>query len=86
LNHHTSPDFWALFNSLPSAIQNLARENFEVLKTNPRHPSLHFKKAGGYWSVRVGLNYRALGKQVDDGVLWGWIGSHDEYERVLANV
>jgi len=51
LKHFTSPDFWALFNSLPPEIQKLARENFELLKDNPRHPSLHFKKAGGYWSV-----------------------------------
>jgi hypothetical protein len=86
LKHHTSPDFWVLFNSLPPEIQKLARENFELLKANPRHPSLHFKKAGGYWSVRVGRSYRALGKEVDDGILWGWIGSHDDYERMLASL
>jgi hypothetical protein len=86
LNHFTSPDFRALFNSLPAEIQKLARENFELLKGNPRHPSLHFKKAQGYWSVRVGRNYRALGKQLDNGILWGWIGSHAEYERILATL
>jgi hypothetical protein len=36
--------------------------------------------AHGYWSVRIGRSYRALGKQLDDGILWGWIGSHAEYE------
>ncbi|MBK5260439.1 MAG: hypothetical protein JJE51_12680 [Thermoanaerobaculia bacterium] len=84
MKHHASPDFWRLFDLLPTEIQKLARGNFELLKANPRHPSLHFKKAGGYWSVRVSRNYRALGKQLDDGILWGWIGSHAEYERILA--
>jgi hypothetical protein len=84
LKHLTSPDFWALFNTLPLEIQKLARANYELLKENPRHPSLHFKKARAYWSVRVGRNYRALGKQLGDGILWGWIGSHAEYEKILA--
>jgi len=38
-----------------------------------------------YWSVRVGRNYRALGKQLEEEILWGWIGSHEEYERILGN-
>jgi hypothetical protein len=86
LKHFTSPDFWALFNDLPPEIQKLARANYELLKANPRHPSLHFKKARVYWSVRIGRNYRALGKQLDNGILWGWIGSHAEYEKVLASL
>ena len=83
MKHFTSADFWALFNLLPDEIQTLARENFDLLKLNARHPSLRFKKAGGYWSVRVGRNYRALGKEVEKGILWVWIGSHDEYLRLL---
>jgi hypothetical protein len=84
LKHFASPDFWQRFDQLPAHIQQLARSNFELLKANPRHPSLHFKKLGNYWSVRVGLAYRALGKQVDDGILWGWIGSHAEYNRIVS--
>jgi hypothetical protein len=51
-----------------------------LLKQAPFHPSLHFKKAGGYFSVRVGQHYRALGVAAPDGVLWFWIGSHAEYD------
>jgi hypothetical protein len=72
------------FARLPAEIQHLARENFELLKEDPRHPSLHFKKAGGYWSVRVGRSYRALAKEVEGGLLWGWIGTHAEYDKFLA--
>ena len=66
-------------------MQRLAKGNFELLKSNPRHPSLHFKKVGRYWSVRVGLSYRALGLEVEDGILWGWIGSHTEYNKVISS-
>ena len=82
MNHHTSPSFWVAFEKLPREIQELARANYELLRENPRHPSLHFKKVGSNWSVRVGLGYRALGTDVEDGVLWAWIGTHAEYNRL----
>jgi mRNA-degrading endonuclease RelE of RelBE toxin-antitoxin system len=69
LRHFTSPDFWSLFSELPAEIQKLARENYELLKDNPRYPSLHLKKASGYWSVRVGRGYRALGRDLEGGIL-----------------
>jgi hypothetical protein len=84
LNHFASPDFWQLFHELPDDIQALARKNYELLKANRHHPSLHFKRVGDYWSVRVGRSYRALATEVDDGILWGWIGSHAEYDRIIS--
>jgi len=83
LNHYAAPSFWSSFNSLPAEIQELARKNYELLAVDPWHPSLHFKRVGRYWSVRVGHHYRALGKPIADGVLWGWIGTHDEYNRLI---
>jgi len=81
--HKTTPQFWQLFDELPEAVQKIARRNFELLKQNPRHPSLRFKKAGQFWSARVGLNYRALAMEYEFGYIWVWIGSHDEYKRML---
>jgi len=83
LRHYASPDFWKLFYLLPLDAQKLARENYRLLRTNPRHPSLHFKKVGPYWSVRVSRGYRALGTQLSDGILWGWIGTHADYDKIL---
>lgn len=83
MNHYASPSFWAAFEELPREIQELARANYRLLRENPRHPSLHFKKVSGYWSVRVGLSYRALGTDLEDGVLWAWIGSHAEYDKLI---
>lgn len=82
MKHFASPGFWRCFDALPAEVQSLARSNYELLKGNPRHPSLHFKKIGPYWSVRVGLGWRALGTEVDDGVLGVWIGSHADYDRL----
>lgn len=83
MKHHASEDFWACFEALPDHVQELARQNFELLKLNPLHPSLHFKKVGRYRSARVGLRFRALGVVVDDGILWFWIGSHADYDKLL---
>jgi hypothetical protein len=84
LNHHASPRFWALYEALPSDIRDLADKNFQLLKSDPRHSSLHFKRIGDLWSVRVGLHYRALGIPVTDGVSWFWIGTHAEYDKIVS--
>ncbi len=78
MNHFTSPSFWAAYESVPTSVQELADQNYEMLQANPRHPSLHLKKVGSYWAVRVGLHYRALSVEVDDGLLLFRIGSHAE--------
>ena len=82
--HHASPDYWRCYRALPLKIQLLADKALLLLKADTGHPSLHFKKAGNFLSVRVGLHYRALGVEVVDGVLWFWIGSHADYDRLLS--
>ena len=44
MKHYTSSDFWALYRKLPAEIRELADKNYELLKANPQHPSLHFKR------------------------------------------
>lgn len=46
---------------------------------------MHFKKVGRYWSVRVDENYRALGFEIEDGIIWFWIGPHSEYEKLIRS-
>jgi len=81
--HKASTDFWLLYGQLAPEVQAIAKKNHRLLKDNPRHPSLQFKKIGKVWSVRVGLNHRALAIQIPEGFLWFWIGEHDEYDRML---
>lgn len=86
MKHHASSRFRQCLDLLPRDIQELARKNYALLKRDPAHPSLQFKTVGRgrYFSARVGIHYRALGIPVPDGVLWFWVGSHAEYDKLLA--
>lgn len=83
--HLAGPSFWAAYDGLPESVRRLADKKYETLKKDPKHPSLHFKKIGRYWTVRVGMHYRALAVEVEDGcaLLWFWVGSHAEYDRLI---
>jgi hypothetical protein len=61
VKHFASPQFWRHYQQLPAEVRALAGKNFKLLKTDPKHPSLRFKKIANLWSVRVGTRYRALG-------------------------
>jgi len=84
LNHCASPDFWSCYRALPAEVQGLADKSFSLLKADSRHPSLHFKKVGRFWSARVGLHYRAVAVEAPDGLLWFWIGTHAEYDKIVG--
>lgn len=87
MNHRTLPRFWQHYGQLPKEVQQLADKNFDLLKSDPYHPSLHFKKVDDrrkLWSVRIGSQYRALGIEKPDGIVWFWIGTHAEYDKLLS--
>ena len=84
MKHLASSTFWECYQKLPRNIQELADKHFVLLKENPAHPSLHFKKAGGYRAVRIGIHYRALAVEVPDGLLSFWIGSHADYDKFFS--
>jgi hypothetical protein len=68
---------------LPADVRQLADRCFALLRQDPRHPSLHLKKVGQFWSVRVGLHCRALAVGAGHDLVWVWIGSHAEYDRLI---
>lgn len=84
MKHFASPQFWQHYRQLPATVRVLADKNFQLLKADPKHPSLHFKKIAKLWSVRVGTRYRALGLDKPEGVVWFWIGSHADYDKLLS--
>ena len=81
--HWTTQRFWKCFSKLPEPVQAVSKKNFELLKANPSHPSLHFKMIDQYWSVMAGDNYRALAIEDGEDFIWVWIGTHDKYKRML---
>ncbi len=83
MKHRATPRFWNCYRALPAEVQQLADRSYELLCLDPRHPSLHLKKIGQFWSARVGLHYRALAVEAEDDLLWVWIGTHAEYDHIL---
>jgi hypothetical protein len=79
--HYAAPDFWSCYRAVPPEIRVLADLAFAQLKAIH---TTHFKKTRIFWSARVGLHYRALAVEVQDGVLWFWIGTHAEYDRMIG--
>jgi hypothetical protein len=83
MKSRASRSFWAGFDRLPSDIQKLAVKQYLIWLANPRHPSLHFKKVHRCWTVRVSEDYRAVGVIEADTMIWFWIGTHADYDRLL---
>jgi len=77
-----APGFWEAYEALPEHARELADKSFALLKSDLRHPSLHFKRLDKVWSARVGLHYRALALEIEGGYLWFWIGTHADYDRM----
>ena len=84
--HRTTDRFRKCLGKLPEPVKKISRKNFELLKANPSHPSLYFKKVGKFWSVRIGANYRALAIEDGEDFIWVWIGTHDEYEKMIKDI
>lgn len=87
MNSQTTRSFWKKFDALPAGIRDQARKSYQLWRDDPYHPSLHFKRVHTrepLFSVRVSGGHRALGLLEDGTVTWIWIGSHSEYERILA--
>jgi hypothetical protein len=83
---YVTDDFIAAFRVLPDAVKDQARKNYRLWRINPYHPSLHFKRvhpSEPLYSVRIGLGWRVLGLLEDDSIMWFWIGSHAEYDRLI---
>lgn len=84
MTHRATPRFWRCYEGLPQDVRQLADRSYALLKTNPSHPSLHFKKVGPFRSARVGLHYRAIAVDAGDDLVWFWIGSHADYDKLLG--
>ncbi len=74
----TQTSFWEAYRRLPEPVQQQAHESYRLFASNPRHPSLAFK--------RVSIDYRALGVLDEGDMVWFWIGPHHEYDQLLKRV
>jgi hypothetical protein len=79
----TLPELWQHYDALPKEVQRRADKQFSLFIEDPLHPSLHLKPVGEFWAVRVTGACRALSVRNGNTFVWFWIGTHDEYERIL---
>ena len=81
--------FRDLLSQLPIDIQEKANDAYLQFQQNLNHPSLRIKKVHSslpIYSVRITKNYRAVGQLDGDVVIWFWVGSHREYEKLLSQL
>ena len=84
MNHQATPRVWQCYRRLPEHVQRLADHCYQLLRADSSHPSLHFRKVGRFWSARVGLHCRTLAVEDQGTMVWFWIGSHAEYDRLVG--
>jgi len=83
---HTTERFRKLYESLPEKIRNQARQAYSQFKSDPYHPGLHFNRIHSsrpIYSVRITKDYRAVGVQQNNKIIWFWIGSHSDYDKLM---
>jgi hypothetical protein len=81
------PSFWRAYAALDSRTREAARRAYRLFQRDPGHRSLRFKKLGGYehvWSVRITDQYRAVGERHGDTIVWIWIGTHNEFDKLFG--
>ena len=86
MTSQTLPAFWKLYRELPESVRHAARGAYQQFMAHPQHPGLHFHRLfndSRFWSVRVTLNYRAVGILQDDTITWVWIGDHMAFDRAF---
>ena len=89
MTSRTTKRFRAEFAALPREIQEQARRAYALWRSDPAHPSLQFKQVHAnraIFSARIGLHWRSVALRREDGFVWFWIGSHADYDRLLARL
>lgn len=89
MTSRTTQRFRKALQKLPARIQRQAKEAYELWKQDPHHGSLQFKRVHPIepiYSVRVGIGWRAVGVQNGDVMIWYWIGSHSDYDKLITQL
>jgi mRNA-degrading endonuclease RelE of RelBE toxin-antitoxin system len=89
VNSRITAQFRQAFGYLPEQIRDQTSEAYRQFKQDPNHPSLRFKKVHPelpIYSARISKSYRAVGNLEGDTIIWFWVGSHAEYDRLLSQL
>jgi hypothetical protein len=89
MNSKTTKRFWQCYEKLPENIKKQAKDSYKIFQINPYYPGLRFKQIHStrpIFSIRITKNYRAIGVIQRNAIIWFWVGSHADYERMLLNL
>lgn len=89
MNSKTTERFWKCYEELPAIVRKQAKEAYKQFQTDPYYPSLHFKQVHStrpIFSVRITKDYRAVGIIQGEDIIWFWIGSHSDYDKLLKQL
>ena len=81
------PSFWHAYSGLDARSREAARRAYRLFVGDPGHPSLRFKKLAAYehiWSVRINEQYRAVGERQGDTMIWVWVGTHNQFDKLFS--
>lgn len=84
----TTERFWRCYSTLPLFVKKQAREAYKLFVVDPYYAGLHFKRIHStrpIFSVRITIDYRAIGIMQDNEIVWFWIGSHSEYDKLIKH-
>lgn len=89
MKSYINDDFLKAYRRLPKDVRTQARKAYRLFKDNPQHPSLNFKTIHPnkpIYSARISRDYRTIGIMTQDSIIWFWIGSHTDYDKLIKNL
>lgn len=89
MKSHTTKRFREAFARLPEQVRRQGREAYKRFREDPAYPGLRFKRihpTRPIYSARISDDYRAVGVREGDEITWFWIGTHAEYDHLIANL
>jgi hypothetical protein len=68
-------------------VKHQARAAYRLFQANPDHPGLNFEHiTGAIYTARINRQYRVVGTRDGSLMIWFWVGTHAEYDRLLAHL
>ncbi|MGI9298435.1 MAG: hypothetical protein ACR2QC_11155 [Gammaproteobacteria bacterium] len=87
MKHRFAAKFWAEYAGLPPYIRRRVDRCIAMLNETPPRPSLQLKRVDSPragWTARVNRDYRmAAEEEPGDVVVWVFIGTHAEQDKLL---
>ena len=89
MNSRTTREFRRALAKLPENVRRQAARAYKLFRDDPNHPGLHFKRVHPtlpIYSARINDDFRVVGQIRSNGIVWFWIGKHEDYDRLLKKL